>query len=130
MPGLPISPMTISTTSARPPGPAAERQLRRIVTHRSSSFGLDSEHYYGDGVVTGYGRIDGRLLGEATRQLVQALPIDVRTIGNHDFAYGEVAVLEHELSRAFTAKERTALIDLLQRATDVLVAQTGASAAR
>ena len=25
--------------------------------------------------------------------MVQALPIDVRTIGNHDFAYGEVAVL-------------------------------------
>jgi DNA-binding MarR family transcriptional regulator len=45
-------------------------------------------------------------------------------------AYGEVGVLERELSRAFTAKERTALIDLLQRATDVLIAQTGASAAR
>ncbi len=31
--------------------------------------------------------------GETTRQMVQALPIDVRTIGNHDFAYGEQAVL-------------------------------------
>jgi DNA-binding MarR family transcriptional regulator len=45
-------------------------------------------------------------------------------------AYGEVGVLERELSRAFTAKERTALIDLLQRATDVLIAQTGARPAR
>jgi 5'-nucleotidase / UDP-sugar diphosphatase len=34
-----------------------------------------------------------RSSGETTRQMVQALPIDVRTIGNHDFAYGEVAVL-------------------------------------
>ena len=36
---------------------------------------------------------DLRSSGETTRQLIQALPIDVRTIGNHDFAYGEVAVL-------------------------------------
>src|SRR3981189_1095395 len=37
-------------------------EIDQFVTHRSSSFGLDSEHYYGDGVVTGYGRIDGRLV--------------------------------------------------------------------
>ena len=30
--------------------------------HHSTSFGLDNEHYYGDGVVTGYGQIDGRLV--------------------------------------------------------------------
>jgi 5'-nucleotidase/UDP-sugar diphosphatase len=34
-----------------------------------------------------------RSMGESTRQMVQALPIDVRTIGNHDFAYGEHAVV-------------------------------------
>jgi hypothetical protein len=34
-----------------------------------------------------------RSMGETTRQMIQALPIDVRTIGNHDFAYGEDAVL-------------------------------------
>lgn len=34
-----------------------------------------------------------RSSGETTRQMVQALPIDVRTIGNHDFAYGETAVM-------------------------------------
>src|SRR6185312_5632116 len=28
----------------------------------STSFGLENERYYGDGVVTGYGRIDGRLV--------------------------------------------------------------------
>ena len=31
--------------------------------------------------------------GEATRQMVQALPFDIRTIGNHDFGYGETTVL-------------------------------------
>jgi acetyl-CoA carboxylase carboxyltransferase component len=37
-------------------------EIDRFVTHRSTAFGLDNEHYYGDGVVTGYGRIDGRLV--------------------------------------------------------------------
>src|SRR5690348_17214268 len=37
-------------------------ELDRFVVHRSSDFGLDQEKYYGDGVVTGYGRIDGRLV--------------------------------------------------------------------
>ena len=36
-------------------------ELDRFVTHRSHDFGLEKELYYGDGVVTGYGRIDGRL---------------------------------------------------------------------
>lgn len=36
---------------------------------------------------------DLRSGGETTRQMVQALPIDVRTIGDHDFAYGEASVL-------------------------------------
>ena len=34
----------------------------RFVTHRSSDFGLEDQKYYGDGVVTGHGRIDGRLV--------------------------------------------------------------------
>ena len=34
----------------------------RFVTHRSTDFGLGDERYLGDGVVTGYGRIDGRLV--------------------------------------------------------------------
>ncbi|MDR0953962.1 MAG: acyl-CoA carboxylase subunit beta [Rikenellaceae bacterium] len=33
-----------------------------FVTHRGTNFGIDREHYYGDGVVTGYGTIDGRLV--------------------------------------------------------------------
>ena len=37
-------------------------ELDRFVTHRSTDFGLESQKYYGDGVVTGYGRIDGRLV--------------------------------------------------------------------
>ncbi|MEP7347409.1 MAG: acyl-CoA carboxylase subunit beta [Gemmatimonadaceae bacterium] len=34
----------------------------RFVTHRSSDFGLEEQKYYGDGVVTGHGRIAGRLV--------------------------------------------------------------------
>jgi propionyl-CoA carboxylase beta chain len=33
-----------------------------FVTHRSTEFGLDREKYLGDGVVTGYGTINGRLV--------------------------------------------------------------------
>ncbi len=33
----------------------------RLVQHRSRDFGLDRQRYPGDGVVTGYARIDGRL---------------------------------------------------------------------
>src|SRR5438477_2332009 len=37
-------------------------ELDRFVTHRSTDFGLADEKYLGDGVVTGYGRIEGRLV--------------------------------------------------------------------
>ncbi|CAN5272013.1 acyl-CoA carboxylase subunit beta [soil metagenome] len=37
-------------------------ELDRFVVHRSHDFGLDEHRVYGDGVVTGYGRIDGRLV--------------------------------------------------------------------
>ncbi|HTD77387.1 MAG TPA: acyl-CoA carboxylase subunit beta, partial [Chloroflexota bacterium] len=37
-------------------------EIDQFVTHRATGFGLENEHYYGDGVVTGYGRIDGRLV--------------------------------------------------------------------
>ncbi|HRN52752.1 MAG TPA: acyl-CoA carboxylase subunit beta [Gemmatimonadaceae bacterium] len=37
-------------------------ELDRFVTHRSSDFGLDKQKPYGDGVVTGYGKIHGRLV--------------------------------------------------------------------
>ena len=33
-----------------------------FVTHRCTDFGMEKSHYYGDGVVTGYGTIDGRLV--------------------------------------------------------------------
>ena len=37
-------------------------ELDRFVVHRSHDFGLEEQRVYGDGVVTGYGRIDGRLV--------------------------------------------------------------------
>lgn len=37
-------------------------EIGMLVTHRSVEFGLDKEIYLGDGVVTGYGKIAGRLV--------------------------------------------------------------------
>jgi propionyl-CoA carboxylase beta chain len=37
-------------------------ELDRFVVHRSHDFGLETDRPYGDGVVTGYGRIEGRLV--------------------------------------------------------------------
>src|SRR5687767_2875870 len=37
-------------------------ELDRFVVHRSHDFGLEKERYYGDGVITGHGRINGRLV--------------------------------------------------------------------
>ncbi|NCP89421.1 MAG: methylmalonyl-CoA carboxyltransferase, partial [Flavobacteriales bacterium] len=33
-----------------------------LVTHRTTDFGMDKDIYFGDGVVTGYGTINGRLI--------------------------------------------------------------------
>ncbi|MFK7984283.1 MAG: carboxyl transferase domain-containing protein, partial [Saprospiraceae bacterium] len=33
-----------------------------LVTHRTTDFGMEKEQYYGDGVVTGYGTVNGRLI--------------------------------------------------------------------
>jgi propionyl-CoA carboxylase beta chain len=37
-------------------------ELGALVTHRTSDFGMASQQFYGDGVVTGYGTIHGRLV--------------------------------------------------------------------
>jgi len=37
-------------------------EIDAFVTHRETEFGLDAERYLGDGVITGFGRIDGRLV--------------------------------------------------------------------
>ncbi|MEE1962802.1 acyl-CoA carboxylase subunit beta [Allomuricauda taeanensis] len=37
-------------------------EMGALVTHRTTDFGMDKEIYYGDGVVTGYGTVNGRLV--------------------------------------------------------------------
>lgn len=37
-------------------------EIGMLVTHRSTDFGMENEKYPGDGVVTGYGNINGRLV--------------------------------------------------------------------
>ena len=34
----------------------------KLVTHRCDDFGMAEQKYYGDGFITGYGRIEGRLV--------------------------------------------------------------------
>jgi len=34
----------------------------KLVTHRSTDFGMAEQKFYGDGFITGYGRIEGRLV--------------------------------------------------------------------
>ncbi|MBS1647344.1 MAG: acyl-CoA carboxylase subunit beta [Bacteroidetes bacterium] len=41
---------------------ASFEEIGMMVSHRSHDFGLDKEKYLGDGVVTGYGTIGGRLV--------------------------------------------------------------------
>ncbi|MEY3404907.1 MAG: acyl-CoA carboxylase subunit beta [Cyclobacteriaceae bacterium] len=42
--------------------PGSFEEQGKLITHRSKDFGLDKEKYLGDGVITGYGTIDGRLV--------------------------------------------------------------------
>ncbi|MEJ2162960.1 MAG: acyl-CoA carboxylase subunit beta [Robiginitalea sp.] len=37
-------------------------EMGALVTHRTTDFGMEAQQYYGDGVVTGYGTIHGRLV--------------------------------------------------------------------
>ncbi|HNG08924.1 MAG TPA: carboxyl transferase domain-containing protein, partial [Chitinophagales bacterium] len=37
-------------------------ELDKFVVHRSTDFGLDKEQYLGDGVITGYGKVNNRLV--------------------------------------------------------------------
>ena len=42
--------------------PDSFEEIGMLVKHRSTHFGLDQQQFLGDGVVTGYGRVDGRLV--------------------------------------------------------------------
>ena len=42
--------------------PGTFREIDRFVTHRCTDFGMETKKVPGDGVVTGHGRIDGRLV--------------------------------------------------------------------
>jgi propionyl-CoA carboxylase beta chain len=42
--------------------PGSFVELDAFVVHRATEFGLDRQHFLGDGVVTGHGTIDGRLV--------------------------------------------------------------------
>ncbi|TCK64776.1 propionyl-CoA carboxylase beta chain [Winogradskyella wandonensis] len=37
-------------------------EIGALVTHRTKDFGMESQKFYGDGVITGYGTVNGRLV--------------------------------------------------------------------
>jgi len=37
-------------------------EIGALVTHRTKDFGMEKQKFYGDGVITGYGTVDGRLV--------------------------------------------------------------------
>ena len=41
--------------------PGSFEEIDALVLHRTKDFGMEEQQYYGDGVVTGYGTINGRL---------------------------------------------------------------------
>lgn len=38
------------------------REFDQLVTHRCTDFGMEKQKFYGDGVITGYGKVNGRLV--------------------------------------------------------------------
>lgn len=42
--------------------PGSFEEIGMLVTHRSTDFGLEKQRFSGDGVVTGYGTVNGRLI--------------------------------------------------------------------
>lgn len=47
--------------------PGSFVETDRFVTHRCTNFGLDEQKYLGDGVITGYGRVNGKLVYVASQ---------------------------------------------------------------
>jgi propionyl-CoA carboxylase beta chain len=41
--------------------PGSFEEIGALVTHRTKDFGMEKEVYYGDGVITGFGTVNGRL---------------------------------------------------------------------
>ena len=42
--------------------PGTFEEIGKFVMHRCKDFGMEKEHYLGDGVITGYGKVNGRLV--------------------------------------------------------------------
>ena len=42
--------------------PGTFEEIGALVVHRTRDFGMDEQQYYGDGVITGYGTVNGRLV--------------------------------------------------------------------
>jgi len=46
-------------------------EIGMLVTHRSYDFGMEKQQFPGDGVITGYGTVDGRLVYIYSQDLIR-----------------------------------------------------------
>ena len=42
--------------------PGSFEEIGALVVHRTKDFGMEDQQYYGDGVITGYGTVNGKLV--------------------------------------------------------------------
>ena len=49
--------------------PGSFTEMDRFVTHRCTNFGMEKSKPFGDGIITGYGRINGKLVMYLRRTL-------------------------------------------------------------
>ncbi len=55
-----------------------------FVQHRCTNFGIEKTKYLGDGIVTGYGTIDGRLVYIYAQDFTVFGECFIRSIGHED----------------------------------------------
>jgi acetyl-CoA carboxylase carboxyltransferase component len=53
-------------------------EMDMFVEHRCTNFGMEKKHYPGDGVVTGCGTIEGRLVSTFSHRISLFLPVHCR----------------------------------------------------
>src|SRR5438876_680459 len=94
-------------------------EIDRFVTHRSSSFGLDNEHYYGDGVVYSPAMTDFTFMVQGTSFMFVTGPDVVKTVTHEvvDFEGLGGASVHSSVSGVahFAAEDEAACLDELRR---------------
>src|SRR5207237_1270687 len=65
-------------------------ELDRFVTHRATDFGLADQKVLGDGVVTGWGRVEGRLVYVFSQDFTVTGPNVVKTVTHEEVDFEQL----------------------------------------